>query len=173
MEIINTHRRIINKPKEVVFKIFETLATKNDKIWPYEKWPAIRFKDGLKVGSEGGHGPIRYSVLSNDYEDGIVFKFANKGFNGIHRFQINAINDSQVEVLHIIKMKTSGKATFYWVFVIRWLHDALIEDAFDKIENQFLLNKKETKYSIWVKFLRLIKSKKNKKYYKPIQIEKG
>lgn len=125
-----------------------------------EKWPAIRFKNGLKVGAEGGHGPIKYTVASKDYNNGIVFNFINKGFNGTHQFQINVINDIKVEVAHSIKMKTSGKATCYWIFVIRWLHDALIEDAFDKLENQFSSEKKETKHNIWVKFLRLIKNKK-------------
>lgn len=160
MKVINIHKRKINQSKANVYRLFETLSTKDDKIWPYEKWPAIRFKNGLNVGSKGGHGPIRYSVLSNNYNDGIVFKFANKGFNGVHKFQINSITDLQVEVIHTIDMKTSGKATFYWFFAIRWLHDALIEDAFDKLENQFSSHKKETKHSIWVKFLRLIKGKK-------------
>jgi len=165
MKVINIHKRKINQSKASVQKLLDTLATKNDKIWPYEKWPAIRFKNGLRIGEKGGHGPIKYKVVSKDYDDGIVFKFINEGFNGMHKFQINAINDSKVQVVHSIKMKTSGTATFYWLFVIKWLHDALIEDAFDKLENQFSSHKKETKHSIWVKFLRLIKGKKSKKDY--------
>lgn len=51
-------------------------------------------------------------------------------------------------------MNTSFKATLLWVFVIRWLHDALIEDAFDKVENYFTTNKKVTNYNFWVKRLR-------------------
>jgi len=38
--------------------------------------------------------------------------------------------------------------------MIRWLHDALIEEAFDKVENYFTGNKKITPYNPWVKFLR-------------------
>ena len=55
----------------------------------------------------------------------------------------------------------SFKVTFLWVFVIHWLHDALIEDAFDKVENYFIYDKKETKHNIWVKFLRNVYKRKS------------
>ncbi|MCF6348922.1 MAG: hypothetical protein L3J20_11585 [Flavobacteriaceae bacterium] len=46
---------------------------------------------------------------------------------------------------------------------IHWLHNAFMEDAFDKVENHFLTEKKETEWSIWVKILRrILKLKKNK-----------
>jgi hypothetical protein len=51
-------------------------------------------------------------------------------------------------------MHTSGFALLTWPLVIRWLHDALIEDAFDKTENHFLSQKKVTSWSAWVKFLK-------------------
>ncbi|MDO5981315.1 hypothetical protein [Flavivirga spongiicola] len=171
MKVLNIHKRIINQSKQEVYKLLDSLSTKDDKIWPYEKWPAIRFKSGLKMGSKGGHGPIRYTVVSANYTDGIVFKFINKGFNGTHEFKINELNNSKVEIIHIIKMKTSGVVTYYWLFIIRWLHDALIEDAFDKLENQFSAEKKEITYNFWVKFLRMIKYKKSKKLHKRYLIE--
>ncbi|WP_232730403.1 hypothetical protein [Lacinutrix sp. Bg11-31] len=52
-------------------------------------------------------------------------------------------------------MNTSTiKAMLLWIAVVRWLHDALIEDAFDKIENSHSEEKKVTKHSIWVHLLR-------------------
>ena len=51
-------------------------------------------------------------------------------------------------------MKTSFKATFLWSLGIRWLHDALVEEAFDKIERRFTDMQIQTKYNVWVKFLR-------------------
>lgn len=164
MKVINVHKRKINQSKASVYKLLNTLSTKDDKIWPFEKWPAIRFKNGLKVGSEGGHGPIKYTVVSKNYDDGIVFNFINKGFNGNHILKVVELSNSEIEISHTIKMKTSGFAVLYWLFVIRWLHDALIEDAFDKLENQFSIQKKETKYNFWVKFLRMLKNKKSKKH---------
>ncbi len=59
-------------------------------------------------------------------------------------------------------MKTSRLATLSWLFVIRWLHDALIEDAFDNVENLFSLEKITTKYSVWVKLLRAFFKAKRK-----------
>jgi hypothetical protein len=37
--------------------------------------------------------------------------------------------------------------------MIRWLHYAFIEDAFDKLENYLADNNKETKCGFWVKLL--------------------
>lgn len=157
MEVTNIHKRTINQPKDKVLKLMETLSTKEDKIWPIEKWPTMRFKDGLKVGSRGGHGIISYTIETYDSNNLIVFKF-NKpdGFDGIHKFEIQEIEASITEVKHSILMRTYGLATIKWIFVIRWLHDALIEDAFDNIENVFSGNKKVSKWSIWVKLWRFI-----------------
>jgi hypothetical protein len=53
-------------------------------------------------------------------------------------------------------MKTHGFATLQWVFVIKWLHDALIENAFDVIENNLSNEKIFTKWSRWVRLWRFI-----------------
>ena len=155
MKVINVHKRVINQPKEEVSKLLKTLATQDDKIWPNKKWPAIRFKDGLVLGAKGGHGIIRYTITNYVVGEHIKFQFTKpKGFYGTHEFNIVAINSNKVEINHIIKMNTSGLATFSWLFAIRWLHDALTEDALDKIENQFSEKQIATPYSVWVKILR-------------------
>ncbi len=155
MTVLNIHKRKIHKPKELVSQIFRTLATQNDLIWPGENWPAIRFRDGLKVGSKGGHGRIRYTIIDFQTGESIKFQFSKPdGFNGTHEFAISKINDSETAIEHIISAKLSLRATLLWVFVIRWLHDALIEDAFDKVENQFTEQKTHSEYNLWVKLLR-------------------
>ena len=53
----------MQQPINEVSKLFNTLATENDKIWPYKNWPAIHFQDGLHVGSRGGHGIVRYTII--------------------------------------------------------------------------------------------------------------
>lgn len=168
MKVKNVHRRIIGQTKQEIWEQFEKLSSKEDKIWPYRQWPAIRFNHGLKVGSQGGHGPIRYTIIKKSFKDGVLFKFTGpKGFDGTHEFKILELEDSTVEVSHVINMATSGWDTYYWLFVVRWIHDALIEDAFDNLENLFSTAKKKTSYSIWVKCLRLIKPKKRNYYTKP------
>ncbi|WP_186434942.1 hypothetical protein [Gillisia sp. Hel_I_86] len=70
-------------------ELLETLATENDKIWPTEKWPAMKFKNGIRTGANGGHGPIRYSVEKYEPNEIIQFRFSKpEGFNGIHKFEI-------------------------------------------------------------------------------------
>ncbi len=155
MKVLNIHKRVINQPKEKVEEIFRTLSSENDKVWPTEKWPAMKFDDGLQIGSVGGHGPIRYRVEDIQPGDSVQFKFLKPtGFHGFHKFELNKISDSSTEVIHTIDMSTSGRGTILWLVGIRHLHDALIEDALDKLENNFLEKKKSTKWSYYVRFLR-------------------
>lgn len=156
MKVVNIHKRHILQPKKKVSELFKTLATKNDLVWPCENWPAIRFKDGLNVGNHGGHGRVRYTIVEFEEGEFIKFRFTEpKGFKGTHELKISKLSESKTEISHEIRMKTSLKASLLWVFVIRWLHDALIEEAFDKVENYFNQHKKKAMYNFWVKWLRM------------------
>ncbi len=155
MKVLNIHKRILNRPKNEVVEILKTLSTDNDKIWPKDQWPPMRFKGGLKIGAKGGHGPIRYAVEKYNPNEIIQFRFSRpNGFNGIHKFEINAVADAKTEIKHTIDMRTVGKGTLAWVFGIHSLHNALIEDGFDTLENNFLEKKKSTTWNFWVRFLR-------------------
>jgi len=156
MNVRNVHTRIVTQPKSEVLQLFATLATKQDKIWPHEYWPAMRFKNGLMEGAEGGHGPIRYRVIHYDKMEGVAeFEFQKpKGFNGTHKLEINALDSKKMELKHTLAMKATGIGILTWTLAFRWLHDALIEDAFDKVENHFDNSAKRTAWSPWVKFLR-------------------
>jgi len=155
--VINIHKRIINSSKEEVSQLLGTLSSREDKIWPYEKWPAIRFKDGLVENAKGGHGPIGYSITKYVPNEQIEFKFnAPKGFNGVHRFNIVELKSNKTEFRHTIEMKTTGIGILTWVFVIYWLHNALFEDLMDKVENQFVKDPKKHKWILWVKLLRKV-----------------
>ena len=133
----------------------KTLSTENDLIWPKENWPEMKFKDGIQVGAKGGHGPILYTVEKYDPNEIIQFRFSKPiGFNGIHKFEIKELSDKQTELKHTIDMNTEGKATLKWLFVIRSLHNALLEDGFDKLENIFSNEKRHSEWNIWVKMIR-------------------
>jgi hypothetical protein len=131
-------------------------------ILPTDKWPPMKLDKGLKVGSRGGHGSIKYFVTEYQPKKSITFQFLLTGFNGFHRFGIIDLEPNKTELLHIIDMTTTGSATLKWVLAIRWLHDAYIEDAFDKVENHFSKDKKRRKWTLWVKLLRrIMRSKRN------------
>jgi hypothetical protein len=155
LKVLNIHKRILNQPKSKVSELIKALSSENDKIWPKGKWPAMKFEGGIQVGAKGGHGPIRYTVEKYNPNEIIQFRFSRpKGLNGIHKFEIRELGDNQTEIKHTIDMNTEGKGTWLWLLAIRSLHDALIEDGFDKLENNFPGEVKSTEWSGWVKFLR-------------------
>lgn len=163
MKVINIHSRTIPQPVAKLGAMLHTLATDHDMLLATDKWPRMRLDKGLQVGSKGGHGPIRYFVKGYEPEKSVTFEFDIKGFDGIHRFEITELSPNNSELVHIIDMKTSGWATIKWVLAIRWLHDAFIEDAFDKVENHFTPHPKNSNWSLWVRFLRKVMSPGKKK----------
>lgn len=157
MKVLNIHKRKIDTQKEKILELFPTVATEEDRIWPKENWPKMKLNSGLQNGSKGGHGPIRYEIVEFKPESHIVFKFQEpKGFNGIHKFEVSEISENQSQITHTIDMRTSFWGTIQWLFAVRWLHDALIEDALDKVQNQLTQGTNKTKWNPWVKFLRAI-----------------
>ena len=77
------------------------------------------------------NGPIRYTI--NKYNPGelIQFEFTTpKGFYGIHQFEVVEVENDETELKHTIEMNVTGIGILIWTIIIRWLHDALMEDAF-------------------------------------------
>ena len=164
MKVINIHKRIIHQPKENIAVLFATLATQNDEMLATDKWHPMKLDNGKKKGSKGGHSPIRYTVQEYIVGEFIQFKFSKpEGFNGIHKFEITELAKNRTELKHTIDTNTTGTGVLAWSVAIHWLHNAYIEDAFDKVENHFLNKKKKTEWSIWVKILRqVLKPRKNR-----------
>lgn len=161
MKVNNIHKRIINQPKGNISKILDSLSSNNDRLWPKEKWPPMVFRKGLVEGATGGHRPIRYSIRKYIPGSLIEFNFMKPdGFKGIHKFEITEIEEDKTELKHTISMTLSGKGILIWYFAIKWLHDALLEDCMDKAENNFLTEKINSDWNLWVLFLRRILRKK-------------
>ena len=155
MKTLNIHKRQIKTPVHNVLELLPTLSTKSDRIWPIENWPPIKFKNGLKIGSNGGHAMIKYEIIDYHPQSHIEFKFQKpKGFNGTHKFEIYKLDSESSEIKHTLKMETSRMGTLSWLFAIRWLHDAILEDAFDKVKNQLTESNLKTKWNLWVRALR-------------------
>ncbi|MBM9616995.1 hypothetical protein JWJ90_22295 [Desulfobulbus rhabdoformis] len=98
----------------------------------------------LAEEATGGHGPIQYVVT--EYKPGkkIKFKFLEPAnFQGNHWFEIEEKEDKRTEITHTIDMNVSGAAILSWIFIIRPMHDALIEDSFDKAALNLGLNIRE------------------------------
>jgi hypothetical protein len=153
----NVHERIIHTSSlSQVGGLIDQLASRNDLLWPSERWPPMRFDRPLGVGATGGHGPIRYTV--EDYEPGrsIRFRFtAPRGFDGTHALEVEEIELGKVRLRHTLVMQLKGAARLSWPLMFRWLHDALIEDALDCAESYAAsVPLKQREFSLRVKILR-------------------
>ena len=155
MNVLNIHTRILDHPIDQVAPLLSTLATPDDQVWPSEKWPRMKFIKGIKEGAYGGHGPIRYTVDRVE-PNGIYWTFARpKGFRGRHFLQLSE-EEGKTKIQHTIQMKAKGLSILSWVLAIRWLHDALMEDAFDKVESHFTHTPIQSRWNLWVRFLRAV-----------------
>jgi hypothetical protein len=139
MKIQNIHERVIGGDAAAVGSLLDRLSSEDDRLWPGEDWAPMRFDRPLGVGATGGHGPIAYSVVAYEPSRRITFAFepgeATRGFDGTHTFE--AIPDENgVRLVHRIDMEVSFGAALRWYLVIEPLHDALLEDAFDRAEGR-------------------------------------
>jgi hypothetical protein len=132
MRVHNLHEREFTAPPADVGALIDTLASSNDRLWPVGKWPPMRFDRPLAVGAVGGHGPVGYTVEEYHPGQSIRFRFtAPRGFDGTHRFEVEE-REGKTVLRHIIEMRATGPALLSWPLAIRSLHNAAIEDCFDR-----------------------------------------
>jgi hypothetical protein len=155
MEVINIHQREYNQPSTVISEILETLSSSFDRLWPVEKWPPMVLNNGLKINSFGGHGPIGYYISNYAFGKSIEFTFTKPTeFIGTHKFEIIETAANTTLLRHTINMNLNTKGIVAWYFVIKWLHDALLEDCLNKVHNQINISQIQTPHNFWVKYLR-------------------
>lgn len=159
MNVTNIHSRSYPVGNTEIGELLDSLASKEDKLWPRRMWPAMKFDRPLSVGANGGHQPIRYFV--EKYEAGklVQFRFtAPRGFNGVHRLEVLEKSLKETELRHTIEMTTQGPALFSWPILVRPLHNALVEDALTLVEQNLGLEKHVKSWSVYVRVLRWIAS---------------
>jgi hypothetical protein len=155
--IRNVHQRTWTISSDVLADLVASLATDNDRLWPIQRWPAMRFESpGLAEGARGGHGPIRYTV--EEYLPGqrVRFRFSGpEGFNGWHGYEIEPGADGQVTLRHVLAMRPGGLAMLSWPLVFRPLHNALIEDSLDRAAAAIAGERyRPREFGAYVRFLR-------------------
>ncbi|MBK5096978.1 MAG: SRPBCC family protein [Gemmatimonadetes bacterium] len=129
------HERYLPSRPDEAGALIDSLASPKDRLWPRDAWPSMRLDSGLRVGSAGGHGPIRYSVEAYDPARLVRFRFtAPRGFGGTHEFEVIPTGE-HATLRHVIDMRVSGLARLSWPAIYAPLHDALIEDALDRAES--------------------------------------
>jgi hypothetical protein len=155
MQVRNVHERRFSLPPATVGALIDSLASDDDRLWPRDQWPPMRFDRALVVGAAGGHGPVRYSVEEYHPSHSIVFRFsAPRGFNGTHRFEVEERQGATI-LRHLIEMDATGPALLTWPLAIRSLHNAAIEDCFDQAAISLKADLPHpARWSVYVRLLR-------------------
>ncbi|MEV0028315.1 SRPBCC family protein [Nocardia sp. NPDC050793] len=136
MAVINIHVRHLAASAAEAGSLLDSLASEDDRLWPAPAWPPMRFDRPLGVGADGGHGPVRYRV--EHYEPGrwVRFRFTGpRGFDGFHELTVRPTPDGGVDMIHLLAMHARGPARLTWPLAYRWMHDACLEDGFDRAEH--------------------------------------
>ena len=133
---VNIHERLLPAPPEEVGELIDSLSSDADRLWPSARWPPMRFDAPLGVGARGGHGPIRYSVVRYEPGRSAAFRFEpSLRVIGEHRLETERAEGGTL-VRHVIVARMRGRMALLWPLAVRWLHDALIEDCFDRAHAQ-------------------------------------
>jgi hypothetical protein len=135
MRVLNIHQRWLPGPPERAGALLDELAGPGDRLWPHDRWPAMRFDRPLGPGAEGGHGPIRYRVEVHEPGRMAAFRFTGmRGIEGSHRLEVEPAGPGAVVVRHVTEAQIGGRLLVVWPLVIRPLHNALLEDLLDRAE---------------------------------------
>jgi hypothetical protein len=155
MEIYNVHERELESDPKEIGALIDSLASREDRLWPGMAWPRMEFDGPLGVGAKGGHGPIRYYVEEYDPGKSVKFRFTGpEGFDGFHGFEIVKTPGYRSVLRHTLKMNIYGPAILSWPLVYRPMHDALIEDSLTNAQQSLGESAQIQAWSLWVKTLR-------------------
>lgn len=150
MRIHNVHERTLPGGGDVLSALLDGLAAKGDRLWPWERWPAMRFDRGLTPGAAGGHGPVRYEVASHDPGKQVVFTFRMRGWRGHHRYDVEGDT-----LRHTVEATVDPRAAVGWLAFFRPLHDALVEDSLAKAAAA--VDGGEPRWPGWSPYVRLLR----------------
>lgn len=129
-------RRLPVAPSEVG-RLLETLGSPEDLLWSSRLRLPMVLDDGLRPGSAGGHGPIRYRVVAHTPGRSVTFAFERSvGLVGHHRFDVDAVDESACVLRHTLTARPVGRMRVLWPLVVGALHETVLEDSLDQVERR-------------------------------------
>jgi Protein of unknown function (DUF2867) len=135
----NVHERLIAASTEEVWALVERLGGSDDVLWPAPAWPPMVLDRPVSVvGARGGHGDVRYHVTA--YEPGRMVEFTfddTIGIDGTHTVSVEPRGPRQTLLRHVLEGTPTGAMNLVWPLVIRWAHDVVLEQLFDRAEAAF------------------------------------
>ena len=157
MTVRNMHERRLDCPASEAGHLIDALSSSDDRLWPNEDWPAMRFDRPLGVGAQGGHGPIGYHVSGYRPARSVRFTFDGpRGFDGYHQFEVLPTGPNTCVMRHTLSMTVRGPARVTWPLVFRPLHDALIEDSLHKAQVQ--LGSTQAGRPVWGTYVHMLRA---------------
>lgn len=152
----NVQQRDVAVTSAEAGRVIDEIATPSRTVWPHRTWPPLVLDDGLRVGSSGGHGPIRYDVAAHQPGASVVFRFDPAGgLDGTHRLAVEALPDGGSRIVHTIVARPVGIGRVLWPVATRWLHEALLQDLLDGAERELTGGvRSPARWSPWVRVLR-------------------
>lgn len=154
MRIINIHSRRIAASASQITPLLLTLGSTQDRVWPHEDWPRMKLDRPIQAGAIGGHGPIHYRVSICEPDKRVRFEF-QRGSRGFHEITLHN-TETGCLLTHTIDTQPSMGFFFAWHFYIRFMHDALIEDLFDKLQSRFEPLPQRSRWNMYVRALRML-----------------
>ena len=134
-QICNVHERRVAADPDGVWDLLMAMSGPSDRLWP-PGIPPMRFDGPLAVGARGRHGPIHYTVTSLDPAAGnLVLRFREPtGLLGHHAFRVRQNGKTGAVLRHEVIADPQGSMRLKWPLIIRWIHDAVVEEVLDRAE---------------------------------------
>ncbi|GGM37735.1 hypothetical protein GCM10012275_05980 [Longimycelium tulufanense] len=152
----NVHSRELPLPAREAAPLVDEIAEPQRSVWPAPQWPPLLLDRPLGVGAAGGHGLVRYTC--SRYEPGrrVEFTFARSvGIEGTHSLEIlDGPAPGTCVLRHEIRGTCRRAMVLLWPLVVRWMHDALLEDLLDRAERVAgRAPERPARWSPWVRLL--------------------
>ncbi|MFE0738670.1 SRPBCC family protein [Streptomyces sp. NPDC058855] len=171
MGVYNVHERLLAAKADEVGALIDTLAGgEDDRLWPGRHWSPMEFDRPLGPGAAGGHGPVRYTVAGYVPGQWIRFEFTGpSGFHGFHELAVLPAGPDRTRLHHTLTMSPRGWARITWPLVFRPMHDACMEDAFDRAELACTGSvSRPARWSSYVRFLHALASRALRRGAEPL-----
>jgi hypothetical protein len=154
----NVHERLVPAPVEVVGPLLDRLGGPEDVLWPSPAWAPMVLDGPVAVGAAGGNGPLRYRVVGHEPARAVTFELdPGQPMSGRQTLTAEPAGGGATLLRHALDWSLSGPMHLAWPLVIRWNHDAVVEEMFDNAERAVGHEPaRPARRSPWVRLLRAL-----------------